>query len=166
MRKPTGKGIAARVYDIIHDTIVNLEYDVWDIEYLKEGADWILRVTIDKADGIAIEDCETVHHAIDPLLDAADPIEGAYDLEITSAGLERDLRLPEHFEVSIGSSVVCNLYAPKKGTKQLTGKLLSYNEGNIELETAEEIIPLAKKEYSKVETYYDFDEGKGKKKKF
>ena len=92
MAKRSGGNIVASVRAAIAPVVEGLGYSIWDLEYVKEGADWFLRVTIDSPSGITIDDCETVHRAIDPVLDEVDPIEGAYHLEVSSPGIERELR--------------------------------------------------------------------------
>lgn len=97
MAKNSTQGTASAVRELIEPTVTELGYDIWDVEYVKEGADMHLRITIDSEDGIDIDDCEKVHRAIDPLIDEADPIEESYLLEVSSPGIERRLRTPEHF---------------------------------------------------------------------
>ena len=93
--RTAGRGIADRVREIIQPTADELGYYLWDVEYVKEGADFILRVTIDRFDetgeGITIDDCETMSRAIDPVLDEHDPIPDQYLLEVSSPGIEREL---------------------------------------------------------------------------
>ena len=109
--------------------------ELWDVEYVREGADYILRVTIDSDDGITIDDCERMTRAIDPVLDEHDPIEDAYLLEVSSPGIERELTRPEHFEACAGERVEVRLYAPVDGSKVYTGILRGLGEdGNILLE--------------------------------
>ena len=95
MKKSNG-GVALEVAKIAEPLAEELGYFLWDVEYVKEGADMYLRITIDSEEGITIEDCERMHRAIDPLLDEADPIEGAYHLEISSPGIERELKNDMH----------------------------------------------------------------------
>ena len=129
------KNIAEKVELLIRDTVERMGYILWDVEYVKVGADMYLRITIDSEEGINIEDCEKMHRAIDPLLDEADPIEGAYHLEISSPGIERELTRPEHFEACAGERVEVRLYAPVDGSKVYTGILRGLGEdGNILLE--------------------------------
>ena len=90
--KKNSKGVVGAVAKIAEPLVESLGYFLWDVEYVKEGADMYLRITIDSEEGITIEDCEKVHRAIDPLLDEADPIEEAYHLEISSPGIERELK--------------------------------------------------------------------------
>ena len=74
---------------------------LWDVEYVKEAGEWFLRVYIDKADGVSIEDCEAVSRPLSDKLDEADPIEGSYTFEVSSAGADRVLKKPEHFAVTL-----------------------------------------------------------------
>ena len=110
--KKSTKNIVSEVSEALTPVINDLGYEVWDIEYVKEGADYFLRFTIDSDDGITIEDCEKVHRAIDPLLDELDPIEDAYNLQVSSPGLERDVKYPWHYEALIGEKLELRLFAP------------------------------------------------------
>ena len=136
MAKSGSGGVVAAVRAAVVPVIEGMGYAVWDIEYVKEGADMFLRVTIDKPTGITIDDCEAVHRAIDPVLDEADPIEDSYHLEVSSPGIERDLRTDGHFEACIGEEVEIRLYAPTDGAKVWTGELLPRGEnGEIRIRT-------------------------------
>ena len=92
-------GVAAAVYPLASAAAEAAGCVVWDVEFVKEGADRVLRITIDtdREGGIGIEDCEKVHREVDRMLDEADPIEGSYMLQITSPGIERRLTMPWHF---------------------------------------------------------------------
>ena len=94
------KNIAGLVSEIALPLAKEFGYDLWDVEYVKEGADMILRITIDTdaEGGITIDDCEKMHRAIDPLLDELDPIEESYMLSVSSPGVERELTKPMHYE--------------------------------------------------------------------
>ncbi|MBQ7380495.1 MAG: ribosome maturation factor RimP [Clostridia bacterium] len=150
------KNVASTVRELILPVANELGYLLWDVEYVKEGTKMILRVTIDKEDGIGIEDCEKMHRAIDPVLDEADPIEAAYYLEVSSPGIERDLRTEEHILASIGSRVEVRLYAPINGSKSFTGILADYEDGEIALETAGGALAFPRSAVSKMKTVFDF----------
>ncbi|MBR5632554.1 MAG: ribosome maturation factor RimP, partial [Clostridia bacterium] len=111
------KNIAGTVWDLVEPTANELGYSIWDVEYVKEGADMYLRITIDSEEGIDIDDCERMTRAIDPLLDEADPIEDFYYLEVSSPGVERELRTDEHVKKSIGQKVLAKLFTAKDGQK-------------------------------------------------
>ena len=126
--------IAQRVWDIVLPTADELEYVLWDVEFVKEGADYYLRITIDHPDGITIDDCERFHRAIDPVLDEADPIPDSYVFEVGSAGAERELKRPSDFERFMGSSVEVKLYKAVEGRKSYQGKLSAYADGKVTID--------------------------------
>lgn len=112
----------------------DLGYEIWDVRYLKEGKDWILRIYIDSAKGITIEDCEKMSRAIDSPLDKLDPIENPYCLEVSSPGLERELVKNEHFQKSLGQKVKIRLIRPLENKeKDFSGTLLSFKDNNVEI---------------------------------
>ena len=121
-------GVVATVKRIAEPIAEGLGYELWDVEYVKEGADYYLRITIDSPEGITIEDCEKMHRAIDPILDEEDPIEGFYHLEVSSTGIERELKTDRHIATSEDWSVEVRLYAPVDGSKTYTGRLLPLGE--------------------------------------
>lgn len=139
---------ADRVYELIKDTVNRQGVELWDVRFLKEGASWYLRVFIDKSDGITIDDCTNVSHAIDPVIDEADPIDKSYYLEVCSCGLERELVKVEHFEKVVGQKIKLKLYKAIDGVKEFTGKLLSVKE-NIVLDVDGETKKFGFKEISK-----------------
>lgn len=122
------KNIAQQVEALIKTAVEECGCTLWDVELVKEGADLSLVVSIDKDGGVSLEDCEMVNDAINPIIDANDPIEEGYFLEVSSAGLERELSKPEHIRAYIGSTVSIKLYAPMDGRKQFEGTLFSYDE--------------------------------------
>ena len=107
---------------------------LWAVEYLKEGAAWVLRVLIDREGGVGTDHCEAISRALDPLLDERDPIPGAYTLEVSSAGLERPLKRPEDFTRMKGRDVMVKLYAPRQGVRAFVGKLSDCDEETLTLE--------------------------------
>ena len=106
---------------------------LWDVEYVKEAGTYYLRVFIDKEGGVGIDDCEAVSRALDPILDEADPIEGSYTFEVGSAGIERELKKPEHFAAYIGSEVEVRTYKPIDGQKVFVGTLSKYGPDGAEI---------------------------------
>ena len=124
--------------------------DLWDVEYVKEAGTWYLRVYIDKDDGVGINDCEAVSRALDPVLDEEDPIPDSYVFEVGSAGAERVLSRPEHFEKCIGEEVEVRLYQPRNGQKTLIGKLEEYGDGSVVVAAPNETVELTKKECAQV----------------
>ena len=131
---------------------------LWDVEYVKEGAEMYLRITIDSEEGINIEDCEKMHRAIDPLLDEADPIEGAYHLEISSPGIERDLKSDMQINACEGWDVEVRLYAPVDGAKSFLGVLEGLDgDGNVVIDCADGVRRFPRASVASLKTHYDFD---------
>ena len=83
---------------------------LWDVEYVKEAGSWYLRVYIDKETGVSIDDCEAVSRVLSDLLDEADPIQDPYTFEVSSAGADRALKKPEHFQAYLGALVDVKFY--------------------------------------------------------
>ena len=105
---------------------------LWDVEYVKEAGEWFLRVYIDKKGGVDINDCEAVSRPLSDLLDEADPIQGSYTFEVSSAGLDRPLKKPEHFAACAGQQVDVRFYRPVDGRKEYTGALVGCDgDGNV-----------------------------------
>ncbi|MEE1239369.1 MAG: ribosome maturation factor RimP [Acutalibacteraceae bacterium] len=129
---------AEKVYDLIKETVEAQGVNLWDVRFLKEGASWYLRVFIDKPEGVSIDDCTNVSHAIDPIIDDADPIDVSYYLEVCSAGIERELTRQSHFEACIGKTVKIKLYKAIGGVKEFTGVLkAAADKVTIETESGE-----------------------------
>ena len=130
---------------------------VWDVEFVKEGARRILRITIDSEEGITIDDCEKMHRAIDPILDEADPIEEQYYLEVSSPGVERELRTEEHVIACEGWDVEVRLYAPIDGAKNFRGVLLPLgDEGEIRIDANGKEMTFPRASVAKIQTYFEF----------
>ena len=108
--------------------------ELWDVEYVREGSEYFLRLYIDKDGGVDINDCEAISRAVDPILDEKDPIPGSYHFEVCSAGLERDLVRESHFAASIGAVVRMRLIRPDEtGQKEYVGALESFDKEQVRL---------------------------------
>ena len=129
---------------------------LWDVEYVKEAGEWFLRVYIDKEGGVSIDDCEAVSRPLSDLLDEADPIEGSYTFEVSSAGADRVLKKPEHFEQFMNSEVEVKLYRPREGRKDFVGLLRGYEDGGVTLEVGNETQSFTKQEIALVRLYPRF----------
>ena len=105
--------------------------EIWDVEYVREAGTWFLRLYLDKEGGVDIVDCENVSRVVSDLLDEADPIEGSYTFEVSSAGAERVLKRPGDFERFMGSPVFVKLYKAREGRKEFSGHLAGYDNGDI-----------------------------------
>ena len=129
---------------------------LWDVEYVKEAGEWFLRVYIDKADGVSIEDCEAVSRPLSDKLDEADPIKGSYTFEVSSAGADRALKKPEHFAQFQGAEVEVRLYRSKDGRKDFIGLLQSWQDGDVTLEVGGAPMVFTKQEVAQVRLYPRF----------
>jgi len=119
---------------LLEPAIERLGYELVDIEPKLGGRDGMLRVYLDKVDGVDIEDCETVSHQVSAILDVEDPLSGHYTLEVSSPGLDRTLTKPAHFERFMGEDVRVKLRFPLEGRRNFKGALKSADEKQIEIE--------------------------------
>ena len=120
--------------------------ELWDVEYVREAGSWFLLLYIDKPGGVDILDCETVSRTVSDLLDEADPIEGSYTFEVSSAGAERPLKRPGDFARFLGSPVLVKLYKARDGRKEFPGHLAGYQNGDITITMNGEDITFSKDE--------------------
>ena len=129
---------------------------LWDVEYVREGSEYFLRLYIDKEGGVDITDCEKISRAVDPILDEEDPIAESYHFEVCSAGIERPLKRPSDFEKFMGSPILVKLYRPRNGLKEIPGILRGYEEGQVTVEAGKETITFAKSEVALVRLRVEF----------
>ena len=129
---------------------------LWEVEYVKEAGQWFLRLYIDKEGGISIEDCEAVSRPVSDLLDEADPIEGSYVFEVSSAGADRVLKTPEHFAQFMDAEVEVKLYRPRDGRKEFVGLLRSFNDGDVTVDINGQDTEFTRKEIALVRLYPRF----------
>lgn len=150
----------AKVTDIVAQLALPIVQEagcsLWDVEYVKEAGSWFLRIYIDKEEGISITDCEAVSRPLSDALDEADPIEGSYVLEVSSAGADRVLKKSEHFAQFVGAEVEVRLYRAKDGKKEIVGDLVSWEDGNVTVDVAGEQMTFEKKEVAQVRLYPRF----------
>ncbi len=144
--------ISDKVYDLVLDTVESCGVTLWDVRFVKEGASHYLRIFIDKPEGISINDCSDVSHAIDPVIDEADPIDGSYYLEVCSPGTDRELSRLHHFEYAIGKQITVRLFKALDGKKEFIGMLKEY-DGGIKLDIEGQEISFEKGSFSKVYIY-------------
>ncbi|MDR1892865.1 MAG: ribosome maturation factor RimP [Oscillospiraceae bacterium] len=144
---------AERAHELCRGQAESLGLTLWDVRYVKEGADYYLRFMIDKPGGVFIEDCEKLSRAIDPLLDEADFLRERYILEVSSPGIGRELCRPEHFPPFFGCDVTIKLIRPLNGIKQVTGKLVEFNRGAVTVELKRERKTFQAGEYSRINLF-------------
>jgi ribosome maturation factor RimP len=135
------ESVVERARSVLGPVLARDGYELVDVEWVRGGGRWTLRVFIDRPGGVNIDDCQLVSRTVEPILDVEDFIEPAYDLEVSSPGLDRPLRTPEHFERFKGQRVQVKAYGPVAGTaegasgaaprKNWTGTLEGFADGAV-----------------------------------
>lgn len=125
------KNIQQTVTELVSPVVENLNYELVDVEYVKEGANWYLRVYIDKPGGISIDDCQAVSEHVSDLLDKNDPIDQSYYLEVSSPGLDRPLKTEKDFTKYKGELVEVKVFEPIDGKKIFEGELVGLKDNFI-----------------------------------
>lgn len=119
--------ITEAVDQAVRATVEALGFELDEVEYQKEQGNWVLTLYIDAPEGVTLDDCERVSHAVDPILDEADPIPDAYYLSVSSIGLDRPLKKDRDFARNIGNKLDVKLYAPVNKKKEFLGTLVSFD---------------------------------------
>lgn len=149
--------IEEKVTKLVEPIIEKLGYELYDVEYAKEGKNYFLRIFIDSEKGIDLNDCEKVNDAVNDILDKENYIREQYFLEISSPGIERVLRKDKHLEKNIGEEVNVKLFKKdENGAKEYFGKLKEFNQNEIVLETEEQEIKIERKNISLIKTVYNW----------
>lgn len=149
--------IEDKVENLIKTKVQELGYNLYDVEYVKEGKDYFLRVYIDKDNGITLDDCEIVSNGITEILDNADYIKEQYFLEVSSPGVERILKKDKHLKSNIGANVQVKLFKPLDGKKQYEGILKDFNSDNIKIETSSQILEIERQNIGQIKTIFDWN---------
>lgn len=149
--------IENKVEELVKPIITNIGYDLYDVRYEKEGKDYYLRIIIDKPEGIDINDCETVNNSINDILDEADYIKEQYFLEVSSPGLERVLRKPNHFLSQIGNEISVKLFKPIEKKKEFIGILEEFDaQGGITLKVDNTTMKIDLKDIAVAKTIFNW----------
>lgn len=150
------ENIASKVEALAKPVAESLGYELFDVEYVKEGPDFFLRLYITKEEGIAIEDCEAMSRAIDPILDEADPIKDHYYLEVSSVGLDRPLKKEKDFLYFMGEPIEIKLFRPLEGSDYWVGRLTGYEDGRFTVDCKGKVLELAVKDARLIRPWVDF----------
>lgn len=148
--------IEEKVEKLLTDKVNGLGYELYDVQYAKEGKDYFLKVFIDKPNGIDLNDCEKVSNEINPLLDEVDYIKEQYFLEVSSPGIERILRKDKHLKDNIGKLVELRLFKPIDKQKSIEGILENFDNDFIEIKINEDTIKVERKNISVIKTIYEW----------
>ena len=150
--------IEERVEALVTKPIENLGYQLYDVQYAKEGKDYFLRIFIEKPNGqISLEDCEKLNNEIEEMLDTADYIKEQYFLEVSSTGVEKIIRKEKHLKDNVDEYITINLFKPVNNSKEFIGILKKYDNDNIYIDVNDEIIELERKNISLIKKFYDWD---------
>lgn len=154
--------IEEKIENLVKQKIEDLGYELYDVQYVKEGQNYILRIFIEKPNGsIDLNDCEKVNDSINDILDSANYIKEQYFLEVSSTGVEKTLRKDKHLRDNIGEEVQISLFKPidilEKKQKEITGVLKDFNEDNIIIQMDKEGISINRKDISQIKTVFDWD---------
>lgn len=147
--------ITETVWQLVQPVAQANGVELWDVEFVKEAGTQYLRVYIDKPGGVDINDCEAVSRAMDPILDEADPIPCSYVFEVSSAGIDRELKRASDFEKFMGSQVQVKLYQPFEGQKSFVGRLSKYENGDVTLSVGTREVTLKKPMVAQVRLYVE-----------
>lgn len=150
--------IEEKIENRVSPIIKDLGYNLYDVQYAKEGKDYFLRIFIEKENGdIDLDDCEKVNDAITDILDEDDYIKEQYFLEVSSTGVEKMIRKEKHLKENIGNLITIKLFKPVDGEKEYVGKLKEYNENTLTIELEETDVELERKNISLIKKYYDWN---------
>lgn len=148
--------IEERVENLVEPKVKELGYNLYDVQYAKEGKDYFLRIFIDKPEGIDLNDCEKVNDGINSLLDEADYIKEQYFLEVSSPGIERVLRKDSHLQSTIGKEIEIKLFKPLNNKKEYVGILEKFDEENIVIMQENEELQIDRKNISLMKEKYNW----------
>ena len=151
-----GKNTVTAVEELAQPLAERLGLELWDVRFEKEGAQWYLRLLVDKEGGIAIDDCEAFSRAIDPLLDEADPISQSYVLEVGSPGTERELVKDWHFARYLNQRVSVRLIRPQDGKRDFVGELLAFENSAVRIRVGDVELEFPISETAFVKLYDDY----------
>lgn len=162
MKKSKGNTVSI-VEDLVKPIADELNITIWDVQFVKEGAEWTLRIIIDKPEGITHTDCESISRPLDKRLDETDPIEQQYCLEVSSAGVERELTKDWHFEQSKDSEVLIKLIRPYQDKREFVGKLIELKDNTVYINIgegegleSENILAFSKTDIAYIRLYFSF----------
>ena len=148
--------IEEKIENLLKDKVQKLGFNLYDVEYVKEGKDYYLRIYIDNNKGITIDDCELVSNSITDILDNEDYLKEQYFLEVSSPGVERVLKNDKHLQSNIGSKVQAKLFKPLEGKKQYIGILKSFDDENIQIDVDNKMIDIERKNIGQLKTVFDW----------
>lgn len=159
--------VAEQARRLLEPIIVRDGFELVEVEWAREGAAWVLRIYVDRPGGVTIDHCQELSRTIEPVLDVEDFIEPAYNLEVSSPGLDRPLRKPSDFERFAGQRVHVKAYGPIESPtgprKNWTGTLKGYKDGAAEIDVDGVVHRVPHEKIAKARLEYDFEADMGRK---
>ncbi len=152
------KDYESRTEELVLPVLEPLGLELYDVEYVKEGSEYFLRVYVDKPGGVTIDDCVSVSRVFNEILDREDYIGDPYTFEVSSPGLGRKLTRDRHFEKSIGEEIQIKFYKEQDGMKECTGILEDFDKDTITIRTDQDMRKYNRKDIASVRCTFDFDE--------
>lgn len=149
--------IEEKIEALIKNEIEKQGYELYDVEYVKEGKDYFLRIYIDNEKGIDLNDCEQVTNKITEILDKEDYIKEQYFLEVSSPGIERILKKDKHLQANLESKVTVKLFKPLEGQKQYIGILKQFKDNNITIEVEGNLLEIERTNIAQIKTVFDWN---------
>ena len=149
--------IEEKIENLLDAKVEELGYNLYDVEYVKEGKDYFLRIYIDSKKGITLDDCELVSNTITDILDEADYIKEQYFLEVSSPGVERVLKKDKHLKSNLGAKVQIKLFKPFDGSKQFTGILKDFDTESVIIEVDSQTKKIERKNIGQIKTIFDWN---------
>lgn len=147
--------VEEKIENLTSGIIKNLGYNLYDVEYVKEGKDYFLRLYIESENGIDLNDCEKVSNEVTEILDKEDPISEQYFLEVSSTGVEKNLRKDKHLQANIGNEIQIKLFKQLDGQKTYKGILKDFNKESLTIFINEDI-KIDRKNISQIKTVYNW----------
>jgi len=144
------------VEEMLQPVLKDQHCELVDIEYVKEGSHWYLRIYIDKSGGVTLDDCQAVSEKLSDLLDEKDPIPHSYFLEVSSPGIDRILKKDSDFEKYKGYKVDVSLYKPKNGKKKYTGELIGWDNDQLLIKDKNQVLSFSRSEVALVRLAVEF----------
>ncbi|MBQ3408049.1 MAG: ribosome maturation factor RimP [Clostridia bacterium] len=151
--------IEEKIENRLSKVIEDLGYKLYDVQYVKEGKDYFLRIFIEKENGeIDLNDCENVNNAITDILDEEDFIKEQYFLEVSSTGVEKMIRKEKHLKDNIGELITIKLFKSLDGSKEFVGELINFNNECLTIKVdSNSTVDIERKNISQIKKFYDWN---------
>jgi len=161
--EPKSQSIVKQVESLVEPILEEMGYELVDVEYVSSYGRWILRLFIDKEEGVTIGDCTRISEELGDLIDVKEFIRHEYNLEVSSPGLDRPLRKEKDLYRALGKRVKLRMATPLEGRRNFTGVLLRYGDGILHIEVDGHEVALSWRDVAKANLIYEFKSTVGEK---